>query len=299
MIGASELILNPDGSVYHLHLLPGQIATDIITVGDPQRVAQVSRRFDRIELKVEAREFVAHTGELDGHRLTVISTGIGTDNIDIVLNELDALVNIDLDRREVRPSLTRLNFLRLGTSGAFQPDLPLGSFLLSAGALSLDGLAAYYAVPESANPFGVDLASYLGERGLRLPVEPHYLQPELPEFTRHEACRGIARGVTLTAAGFYAPQGRSLRLRSPLAGELSDALRDFRSGELRITNIEMETAGIYALANALGHRSASISALLANRAAGTFSKDPAAAVDRLIDLGLLLLTDRSGVADSV
>ena len=299
MIGESELILNPDGSVYHLHLLPGQIATDIITVGDPQRVEEISRRFDRVELKVEAREFVTHTGELDGRRLTVISTGIGTDNIDIVLNELDALVNIDLQRREVRPSLTRLNFLRLGTSGAFQPDLPLGSFLLSAGALSLDGLAAYYPAPESANPFGANLVSYLGQRGLRLPVEPHYLEPALPAFTRHDACRGLARGVTLTAAGFYAPQGRSLRLPSRLDGNVLETLRQFRSGDLRITNIEMETAGIYGLANALGHRSASISALLANRAAGTFSKDPAAAVDRLIDLGLLLLTDGRGAADPV
>ena len=299
MIGESELILNPDGSVYHLHLLPGQIATDIITVGDPQRVREISRRFDRIELKVEAREFVTHTGELDGRRLTVISTGIGTDNIDIVLNELDALVNIDLDRREVRPTLARLNFLRLGTSGAFQPDLPLGSFLLSTGALSMDGLAAYYVASGPGTTFGDDLTGYLRERGFRLPVEPYYLQPELPDFTRHAACLDIARGVTLTAAGFYAPQGRSLRLRSPLAGELSDAVRNFRSGELRITNIEMETAGIYALANALGHRAVSISALLANRAAGTFSRDPAGAVDRLIDLGLLLLTDRSGVADPV
>ena len=299
MIGESELILNRDGSVYHLHLLPGQIATDIITVGDPQRVREISRRFDRIELKVEAREFVTHTGELDGRRITVISTGIGTDNIDIVLNELDALVNIDLHRREVRPSPTHLNFLRLGTSGAFQPDLPLGSFLFSAGALSMDGLAAYYTVPGVGKNFADDLSVYLSRQRLRLPVEPHYCQPTPPDFTKHTACRELTRGVTLTAAGFYAPQGRSLRLPSRLDDGLLEALRSFRSGDLRITNIEMETAGIFALANALGHRSASISALLANRAAGTFSQDPAAAVDRLIDLGLLLLTDRSGVADSV
>ncbi|WP_116106755.1 nucleoside phosphorylase [Lewinella sp. IMCC34191] len=297
MIAESELILNPDGSVYHLHLLPEQIARDIITVGDPQRVAEISRRFDRVELKVEAREFVTHTGELDGHRLTVISTGIGTDNIDIVLNELDALVNIDLDRREVRPSLTSLNFLRLGTSGAFQPDLPVGSYLLSAGALSMDGLMPYYATHQSGTDFAQDLSTYLRQQQLRLPVEPLYFQPQLPDFTQHDACRAIPRGVTLTAAGFYAPQGRSLRLPTGMNGHVLEALRGFRSGDLRITNIEMETAGIYGLANALGHRAVSLSALLANRALGTFASDPARAVDGLIDLGLRLLTDRRGGAD--
>ncbi|MGB3802042.1 MAG: nucleoside phosphorylase [Lewinella sp.] len=299
MIAESELILNPDGSVYHLHLLPDQIATDIITVGDPQRVNEISRRFDRVELKVEAREFVTHTGELNGRRLTVISTGIGTDNIDIVLNELDALVNIDLDRREVRSDLTSLNFLRLGTSGAFQPDLPLGSFLLSAGALSLDGLMAYYTPTGLGKDFADDLSVYLTRQQLQLPVRPYYCHPQLPDFVTHDACRNLVRGVTLTAAGFYAPQGRILRLQSRLDSVLLDALRDFTSGDLRITNIEMETAGIYGLANALGHRSVSLSALLANRALGTFATDPAAAVDGLIDLGLQLLTDRGDIVDTI
>ncbi|PPK85579.1 uridine phosphorylase [Neolewinella xylanilytica] len=298
MIPGSELILNPDGSVYHLHLLPGQIANDIITVGDPERVAEISRRFDRVELRVAAREFVTHTGELDGRRLTVISTGIGTDNVDIVLNELDALVNIDLERREVKAELTVLNLLRLGTSGALQPDLPLGSILLSAGALSADGLMPYYGVDGVGDDFGTALSEFVTANGLRLPVDPLYFSPVLPDFLNHPAGKQLPRGVTLTAAGFYAPQGRSLRLPTRLHPELLDVLRRFDYRGLRITNIEMETAGIYGLANALGHRSASLSALLANRGAGTFSKNPAAAVDALIDLGLLLLTDRDGSTDA-
>lgn len=289
MIPASELILRPDGSLYHLHLLPGQVARDIITVGDPERVGEVSRRFDRIELKVEAREFVTHTGELNGRRLTVISTGIGTDNVDIVLNELDALFNVDLTAREVKAQLIPLNFLRLGTSGAFQPDLPLDSLLLSTAALSTDGLLPFYPALNSPDPTEALLTAYLSERQLSLPVTPRIVRPELPDFLNASDLPG---GITLTAAGFYAPQGRSIRLRSALTAELLDVLREFREGERRITNIEMETAGIYGLATALGHRSASISALLANRALGTFSTRAAATVSELIDHGLFLLTGR-------
>ena len=293
MIPASELILRPDGSLYHLHLLPGQVAETIITVGDPERVAQVSRRFDRVELRVTAREFVTHTGELNGKRLTVISTGIGTDNVDIVLNELDALFNIDLQRREVHDTLTPLTFLRLGTSGAFQADLPLDSFLLSTASLALDGLLSFYGtVPD---PIGDDLAAHLAGHRQHLPIAPLVVRPQLPELDWGD---DLPRGITLTAAGFYAPQGRSLRLPTVLQPALLDALRSFRAGDLRITNIEMETAGIYGLASALGHRAASLSALLANRAAGTFSATPAATVERLIDYGLALLVG-DGSADAV
>ena len=298
MIPASELILRPDGSLYHLALLPGQVAQTIITVGDPERVAQVSRRFDRVELRVEAREFVTHTGELDGRRLTVISTGIGTDNIDIVLNELDALFNIDPDQRAVRDALTRLTFLRLGTSGSFQPDLPLDSFLLSEAALGLDGLLPFYPRAGAADPLTVALVKHLDEHRTHLPVPPLMARPTLPSLD-WESIPNLGRGITLTAAGFYAPQGRSLRLASGLAPELLTALRSFEYDGLRITNIEMETAGIYGLATALGHRSASLSALLANRAEGTFSARPAATVERLIDYGLLLLAPGFGGADAV
>lgn len=289
MIPSSELILRPSGALYHLNLLPGQVAETIITVGDPERVRAITRRFDRVELEVEAREFVTHTGTIDGKRLTVISTGIGTDNIDIVFNELDALFNVDLTRRTVRRQLTQLTFVRLGTSGAFQPDLPLGSFLLSEAALATDGLLQYYLHGGEPDPLAVDLFEHLEDGDQRLPVPALVVRPELPPAF---AASDLPRGVTMTAAGFYAPQGRSLRLASGLTPDLLSRLRSWRSDGLRLTNIEMETAGIYGLATALGHRSASLSALLANRAEGTFSDDPAAAVERLIDRGLeLVLAD--------
>lgn len=289
MIAESELILRPDGSLYHLHLLPGQVAHNIITVGDPERVGEVSRRFDRIELKVEAREFVTHTGELDGKRLTVISTGIGTDNVDIVINELDALFNVDLTSRQVKEELTSLNFLRLGTSGSFQPDLALDTLLLSSAALAMDGLLPYYLPEDTTDELTTALVDHLAQRGLQLPINPILAKPVLPIFIDGA---DLPIGITLTAAGFYAPQGRSVRLPSGLSPALLMALREFKYGDLRITNIEMETAGIYGLAGALGHRSASLSALLANRALGTFSKQPAKTVGRLIDYGLLLLSSR-------
>lgn len=294
-IAPSELILRPDGSLYHLHLLPGQVAENIITVGDPERVTLVSQRFDRIELKVEAREFVTHTGELNGKRLTVISTGIGTDNVDIVINELDALFNIDLDRRQVKDRLTSLNFVRLGTSGAFQPDLPLDSLLLSVAAIAADGLLPFYPGATGSQPLTVALRDHLEACGLDWPVLPRIVIPQLSEaFADPFSLSGFdgyaSEGITLTAAGFYGPQGRQLRLATVLQADLLAALRDFSYEERRITNIEMETAGIYGLATALGHRSASLSVLLANRSQGTFSRNPAKTVEKMIDFGLDLLT---------
>lgn len=265
------------------------MAETIITVGDPERVRAISRRFDKVELRVEAREFVTHTGELDGKRLTVISTGIGTDNIDIVFNELDALFNIDLAKRKVKNKLKPLSFVRLGTSGAFQPDLELGSFLLSEAALATDGLLQFYLTGGEPDELAIDLYEHLESGGQRLPVPVLVVRPELPPAF---AASDLPRGLTMTAAGFYAPQGRSLRLASGLSPELLDRLRSWRHQGFRLTNIEMETSGIYGLATALGHRSASLSALLANRAQGTFHADPAAVVSKLIDRGLeLVLAD--------
>jgi len=235
---------------------------------------------------VEAREFVTHTGELDGKRLTVISTGIGTDNIDIVFNELDALFNVDLERRVVKDQLTRLDFVRLGTSGAFQPDIPLNSFVLSVAALATDGLLPFYLHGGQPDEAAISLFEYLEDGGVQLPVPVLIVRPDLPPAI---AASDLARGVTMTASGFYAPQGRSLRLPSGLNPELLTRLRAWRHDDLRLTNIEMETAGIYGLATALGHRSASISALLANRAEGTFSKQPAKTVASLIERGLELV----------
>jgi uridine phosphorylase len=279
----SELILRPNGALYHLDLLPGQVAETIITVGDPERVKAVSDRFDKVELRVEAREFVTHTGELDGKRLTVISTGIGTDNIDIVFNELDALFNIDLARRQVQSELTKLDFVRLGTSGAFQSDLPLDSLVLSAAALATDGLLPFYLSGGEPDEAAISLYEHLEDGGVKLPVPVLIVRPELP--LAFVDC-GLPQGVTMTAAGFYAPQGRSLRLPSGLSPALLERLRSWRHGGLQLTNIEMETSGIYGLATALGHRSVSISALLANRAEGTWSKQPKETVDKLIDWGL-------------
>ncbi|MTB53232.1 nucleoside phosphorylase [Lewinella sp. W8] len=287
MIPASELIIRPDGSLYHLHLSPGQVASTIITVGDPERVARVSERFDRVELRVEAREFVTHTGELNGKRLTVISTGIGTDNVDIVLNELDAMFNIDLQRRTIKDKLTTLEFIRLGTSGSFQPDLALDTFLLSEGALAADGLLPFYPGTEGDNTTGKALEDYLTREGQAFPVPPVIVHPELPPALARAT--DLPRGITMSAAGFYAPQGRSLRLPSALHAELLTSLRKWRHAGTRITNIEMETSGLYGLANALGHRAASLSVLLANRAEGTFSTQGKASVDRLIDRGLELI----------
>ncbi|MEM9261722.1 MAG: nucleoside phosphorylase, partial [Bacteroidota bacterium] len=264
----------------------GQVAETIITVGDPERVSLVSDRFDSIELRVEAREFVTHTGTLNGKRLTVISTGIGTDNIDIVLNELDALFNIDLASRKVKEDLTKLSFLRLGTSGSFQSDLPLDSFLLSTAALSGDGLLPYYLQRGEPDPAAISLSEHLEGHGLQFPTPILIVRPQLLDTL---AAADLTHGLTLTAAGFYAPQGRSLRLSSVLTPTLLNALRSWRFEGLRLTNIEMETAGIYGLATALGHRSASLSALLANRAEGTFSKRPAQTVEELITYGLALL----------
>jgi uridine phosphorylase len=282
----SELILRPNGALYHLDLLPGQVAETIITVGDPERVRAISRRFDKLELQVEAREFVTHTGELDGKRLTVISTGIGTDNVDIVFNELDALFNIDLERREVRDKLTRLDFIRLGTSGAFQSDLPLDSFLMSEAALATDGLLPFYLSGGEPDEAAISLFEYLEDGKVQLPVPVLIVRPELPPAF---AASDLPRGVTMTASGFYAPQGRSLRLPSGLSPDLLSRMRSWRHDGMRITNIEMETSGIYGLATALGHRAVSVSALPANRSLGTFSSQPAETVEKLIDKGLALI----------
>jgi uridine phosphorylase len=259
------------------------VAETIITVGDPERVKAVSDRFDKVELRVEAREFVTHTGELDGKRLTVVSTGIGTDNVDIVINELDALFNIDLGTREVKEQLTQLTFVRLGTSGAFQADIPLDSFLLSEAALAMDGLLPFYPDTQQPDPARDALLRHLADYGVAFPVTPQIIRPELPAVFANS---DLMRGCTYTASGFYAPQGRSLRLRTALHKDLLEALRSWHYAQLRITNIEMETSGIYGLATALGHRSASLSALLANRAEGTFSSQPEKTVAQLISIGL-------------
>jgi len=272
----SELILNPDGSVYHLNLLPHEIAQTIITVGDPDRVARVSQHFDKILFKKQKREFVTHTGEKNGKPITVIATGIGTDNIDIVFTELDALVNINLEKRVVKEKLTVLDFIRIGTTGAMQEDIPIDSFIASKMALGLDGLLHYY------QPLS------LTEKEQQILRETNELLPQPAYFARSDEsllnkyAADYVQGITATCAGFYGPQGRKLRIK-PFSQNYLDHLRKMHWGTLRFTNFEMETAGIYGMANLLGHRALSLSVAAANRATQEFSKNATKAVDHLIE----------------
>ena len=274
----SELVLNDDGSIYHLHLYPEQLADTVITVGDPDRVAVVSKYFDRVEHRVQKREFVTHTGYIGSRRLTAISTGIGTDNVDIVLNELDALASVDLTNRRLLDAPRRLRFIRLGTSGSLQAELAVGSLLLSSHGLGLDGLLNYYDIPAEAEDL---LRAFQAHLGAALPLPPYCAQahPELLKGLR----RDEPIGITLSTTGFYAPQGRELRLRSRFGADTLDRLASFRSSTgLKVTNFEMETAALYGLANALGHGALSVNLILANRPANTFHTSPHEATDRMI-----------------
>ncbi|MDT0607642.1 nucleoside phosphorylase [Croceitalea rosinachiae] len=286
-IAESELILNPDGSIYHLNLLPEDIAPTVVTVGDPERVHDVSKYFDSIELKKGKREFITHTGILNKKRITVISTGIGTDNIDIVLNELDALVNIDLRTRKVKQQKSSLDIIRIGTSGAIQKDIPVDTFLLSQTAIGLDGLLHFYSEKNlQNNELLQKLEPYLNwnHKGIR----PYAFDCD-ETVAKIFLGNHIRLGVTITNAGFYAPQGRQLRLKPNLA-DFHQKLQEFRFKNRAITNLEMETAGIYGLSKLLGHKAVSMNAILANRATGAFSKEPNKTVDSLIQYCLQQLT---------
>jgi uridine phosphorylase len=289
MIPESELILNADGTIYHLNLLPDHISDTILTVGDPARVAQVSRHFDSIEFEGTHREFVTHVGYYRGKRLTVLSTGMGTDNIDIVMNELDALVNIDFMSRTVRPHEERLSLriIRLGTSGSLQPDVPVGSLLATQHAVGLDSLMQFYPFMETGLETQVaqDLQKTLG-----LPFAPYVVRGS--DLLREQLAADLLIGHTVTCPGFYGPQGRRLRLdlRQP---DYMTRLQNFRhqspEGDFRLSNFEMETAGYYALGQLLGHEVLSLNAIVANRATGEFASDAGDIVDRLIARTLALL----------
>jgi len=264
----SELILNPDGSVYHLGLKGEDIPNLIFTVGDPDRVGNVTQHFDSIAWTKERREFTIVRGTLKGKEVLVLSTGMGTDNIDIVLNELDAAVNIDPITRMNRANLRKLTIIRIGTSGAIDPNIPLGTHLLSAGALAFDGLLPFY-----QHPFKTVTVP-------GAPFNPFYI-PAPCNMSSTEAIPELMLGITATLPGFYAPQGRSIRTTSVFK-EAMDALHHQSYDGHTLTNFEMETAGIYALATLLGHEAYSFSALLANRAVGTFHDEPGQAVESLI-----------------
>lgn len=279
-IAASELILNSDGSVYHLHLLPGDIATDIITVGDPDRVPEVSKYFDKIELKKQKREIVTHTGYYKGKRMTVISTGMGTDNIDIVFNELDALVNIDLKERRVKENLTSLNLIRVGTSGTIRAEFGVDTHLVSEFGVGLDGLGGFYSFDNTEEEILIKDAVTKCLSADNLGVLPYVckVSQKLYDSINFD----IFNGITVSNAGFYGPQGRTLRLM-PKSVHFIDKLAGMDINGRRITNLEMETSAMYMMAKAMGHHAISFNALLANRATGDFTKDAAKTVDGLIE----------------
>ncbi len=279
-IPESELVLNVDGSVYHLHLRPEHIANDIIVVGDPERVPIISQFFDAIECKIQKREFITHTGTYKGKRISVISSGIGTDNVEILMTEIDALVNIDLKTRKLKEKHTSLNIVRIGTSGSLQAEIPLGSHLVSTYGIGLDTLMCFYELPQN------QIESKVGE-GLKvqlgLPFQPYCVQNSID--LAEKLGKDMLKGVTATCCGFYAPQGRKIRneLKIP---QLVHVLSNFNlpeSPDFQITNFEMETAGYYAMGRLLGHQMLSLNAILANRITHQFHPNPEKSVNELIE----------------
>jgi uridine phosphorylase len=278
----SELILNADGSIYHLHLLPEEVTPIVFTVGDPERVGEVSKHFDKIDIKRQHREFVTHIGTLRGQRVMVISTGIGTDNIDIVMTELDALVNIDFATREVKPELTPLSIIRLGTSGSIQESMGVDTIVVSEMAVGLDNLMHFYDAPQEANEYdlGDQLSDYLEAKSEDLVLMPYVFSADKNLLQRFKT-EQFKKGITVTASGFYAPQGRILR-GGATEPKLVKLLNAFKMKNGTLTNMEMETAGIYGMSRLLGHRAVSISAILANRITGRFSEQPEKTVEEMI-----------------
>jgi uridine phosphorylase len=277
-ISEADLILNEDGSVYHLNLLPAHISDTIISVGDPNRVYRVSEFFDEIEFEMNKREFITHVGTYKGKRITVISTGIGTDNVEIFLTELDALVNIDLKTREPKSRKKKLKIIRIGTSGALQEDIPLGSHLVSEYAVGFDNLMTFYDLKqdEFERAIGNDI-----QKKISLPFTPYVVKGS--DYLKKQFGGEMIVGNTITAPGFYAPQGRSLRVPSRFP-KLLDELNYYhnKTADFWLTNFEMDTAGYYAMARILGHEALSVNAIIANRIKNKFSKDPNKVVDALI-----------------
>jgi uridine phosphorylase len=286
-IAESELILNSRGAIYHLDLLPEELGETIITVGDPFRVKEVSKYFDHVEVIANHREFVSHTGTLANRRITVVSTGIGTDNVDIVFNELDALVNIDLKNRTVHPQLKSLNIIRVGTAGSLQADIAVDSFVASTHGLGLDNLLNFYRLEQNEEEKQL-LHSFTTKTGLQARVCNPYISSASGSLLKHFV-EGFQQGITVTCPGFYGPQGRILRLgiKNP---ELINNLTQFSFGHHRIVNFEMETSGIYGMGKLLGHHCISLNAIVANRIQKQFSKDSYNLVDRLIQRTLDIIS---------
>lgn len=286
-IAASELILNDREAVYHLDMRPEELAPTVITVGDPDRVPVVSKHFDRILYRSAHREFVWHTGQIGAKKLTVLSTGIGPDNIDIALTELDALANIDFDTKEVKPDFSRLNIIRMGTCGGLQPDIPTDGLVASSHGIGLDNLLLYYPLDQSGQEQSL-LAAFMQHTGLgRRGIQPYIAEGDakwLQDFIK----AGYAHGMTATCPGFYGPQGRTLRKQISFP-KLPENMASFRYEGLRMTNFEMETAAIFGLGRLFGHRCMAVNTVIANRTTGQFSNDSGKAIENMIERSLEVL----------
>jgi uridine phosphorylase len=286
-IPESELIINSRGAIYHLDLRPEELAETIIVVGDPERVKKVSAHFDRIEHRLQHREFITHTGYIGNKHLSVISTGIGPDNIDIVFNELDALANIDFETRQIKDKLTKLSIIRFGTSGSLQADIPVDSFVASSHGLGLDNLLNFYSYEKTeADKAMID--AFISHTNLDTAITNPYAFSG-SEMLLQKFSEGFHKGITVTCPGFFGPQGRVLRLGLSSPG-LVDKLTHFSHHNHRITNFEMETSAIYGLGKLMGHECLSINVIIANRVIKEFSKDSEAAVKKMIEKALEALT---------
>ncbi len=282
-IPESELIINDRGAIYHLDLRPEEIADTIILVGDPGRVKKVSLHFDRIDFQTQHREFVTHTGVIGKKRISVMSTGIGPDNIDIALNELDALVNIDFTTREIKSTFKKLHIIRFGTSGALQKDIPVDSLVASSHGLGLDNLMNYYDYQKTVDEQEL-IKAFTDQTELDTAITLPYIF-EGSKSLLSKFGNDFFKGITVTCPGFYGPQGRILRLPLKSKG-LINKLTSFSHGVHRITNFEMETSAIYGLGKLLGHECLSINVIIANRVVQEFSKDNNAAVEKMIEKAL-------------
>lgn len=276
----SELIVNSDGSIFHLHVKPEQLADNVILVGDPGRVALVAEYFDTQECSISSREFNTITGTYKGKRISVISTGIGTDNIDIVMNELDALSNIDLVARVEKPTFRQLNIVRIGTSGGMQPDIPLGSFLISEKSIGFDGMLNFYAGRDEVSDLAFEEAMKK-----HLDWNPQLAAPYVVDADEELVNRigqdDMLRGVTISANGFYGPQGRVLRLK--LADmQLNDKIETFRYGRYKITNYEMEGSAIAGLSKMMGHKAMTVCCIIANRRVEAANTDYKPFIEKLV-----------------
>lgn len=288
IIPESELIINARGAIYHLDVKPDELANTIITVGDPDRVKEVSKHFDNIEVQRQHREFITHTGIIGNQRISVVSTGIGPDNIDIVLNELDALVNIDFDSRMINKELKQLNIIRIGTSGSLQDDVPVDSFVASTHGFGIDNLMNFY-IHENNEEEKQLLQSFITQTQLHSQLSP-YIAGASMSLLNH-FFEGYHHGITVTCPGFYGPQGRVLRL-GIVNPHLIDNLTHFSFGQHRITNFEMETSAIYGLGKALNHNCLSLNAIVANRIHKTFSADGGALIEKLIVKSLEIISQK-------